>query len=111
MTAEIRTSNPEAFDDEVLNADRPVLVDFYADWCGPCKAIAPVVTDLAHRYSDRLDVRKVDVDQSPSLARRSGIRGIPTLILFKNGEVAESIVGATSRNRLESLIEAHTRDS
>lgn len=88
-----------------------MLVDFHAEWCAPCKAIAPVIADLADRYRGRVDVRKVDVDANPSLARRFGIRGIPTLILFKNGEIAESIVGATTSNRLESLIDAHTQDS
>ncbi|MEQ8858479.1 MAG: thioredoxin [Pseudomonadales bacterium] len=111
MTTDIATSNPGSFDADVLHAERPVLVDFYADWCAPCKAIAPVVADLARRYHGRLDVRKVDVDQSPSLASRFGVRGIPTLILFKNGEVAESIVGAASSRRLETLIEDHTQEA
>ena len=107
MTTEIRTTSPESFDAEVLHADRPVLVDFHAEWCAPCQAMAPVIADLAQRYRGRVDVLKVDVDRSPSLARRYGVRGIPTLMLFSNGEVAESIVGAASARQLGSLIEAH----
>ncbi|MAT82848.1 MAG: thioredoxin [Gammaproteobacteria bacterium] len=107
MTTEIRTTSPESFDAEVLHADGPVLVDFHAEWCAPCQAMAPVIADLAQRYRGQVDVLKVDVDRSPSLARRYGVRGIPTLMLFSNGEVAESIVGAASARRLGSLIETH----
>ncbi len=107
MTTAIRASDTDAFDTDVLTAERPVLVDFYADWCAPCKAIAPVLEAVASRYAGRLDVRKVNVDENPDLARRFGIRSIPTLIMFKQGEAAESIVGAATSIRIAALIDAH----
>ena len=82
------------FEEKVLNAEGPVLVDFWADWCGPCKAIAPALEEIAGEMSDSLSVAKVDVDSNPSTPAKYGIRGIPTLILFKDGEVADTKVGA-----------------
>ena len=107
MTTEIRTTSPESFDAEVLHADGPVLVDFHAEWCAPCQAMAPVIADLAQRYRGQVDVLKVDVDRSPSLARRYGVRGIPTLMLFKDGSLAATKVGAAPKGALQQWVEDH----
>ena len=107
MTTQVQALSQETFEREVSAADRPVLVDFYADWCGPCKAIAPVVAELADVYDGQLEVRKVDVDQNAELASRFGVRSIPTLILFKEGEPVETVVGAVGKPALKDLIERH----
>lgn len=107
MTDQVQAVEKNAFDQEVLGAGKPVLVDFYADWCAPCKAIAPLVEALARDYDGRIDVKKVDVDRNPELAQQFGIRGIPTLLLFKDGTVAGSLVGAATQSTLNSLIDNH----
>ena len=107
MTTQVQALSQETFEREVSAADRPVLVDFYADWCGPCKAIAPIVAELAGEYSGQVEVRKIDVDENASLASRFGVRSIPTLILFKAGEPVETVVGAVSKPALEEIIERH----
>jgi thioredoxin 1 len=93
------------FEGEVLKAERPVLVDFYADWCGPCRAMAPTVEALAGKADGRYQVVKVNVDESPELAVRYEIRGIPTLLLFKDGEVVFRHTGLASRAMLDSALE------
>ena len=105
MIKQVDHVTQENFDHQVLAANRPVLVDFYADWCGPCKAIARVVADLASEYEGQIEVRKVDVDQNAVLAGRFGIRSIPTLMLFKDGEPVDGVVGAVSKQALEDMIE------
>ena len=92
------------FEEKVLKAEGPVLVDFWAEWCGPCKAIAPALEEIAGEMSDSLSVAKVDVDSNPSTPARYGIRGIPTLILFKDGEVADTKVGALPKAKLTAWL-------
>ncbi len=93
------------FTEEVLNSDLPVLVDFWADWCGPCKMVAPVVEELANDYDGRLKVMKVDVDSSPLTAGNYGIRSIPTLLIFKDGKPVQQVVGAVPKQMLQEKID------
>ena len=94
------------FEFEVVNSEKPVLVDFWAEWCGPCKQIAPVVEEIAGEHSDKLKVCKMDVDANRETAVQFGIRSIPTLLIFKNGEVAGSQIGAVSKQQLLEFIQA-----
>jgi thioredoxin 1 len=93
------------FASEVLNADLPVLVDFWATWCGPCRSISPIVEELAKEFSGRVKVTKLNVDESPATPSQYGVRGIPTLILFKSGKILDQIVGSVPKARLKALIE------
>jgi thioredoxin 1 len=95
------------FEQEVLKSDKPVLVDFWADWCAPCRMIAPTVEVIAEQFADRAKVGKLNVDQNLSVTGRYNIRGIPTLLLFKNGQIQEQVVGATSKDVLIKLLEKH----
>ncbi len=92
------------FESEVLKADGPVLVDFWAPWCGPCKAIGPIIEELSASLSDKIKFTKCNVDDNPSTPAKYGIRSIPTLIFFKNGAVADQIVGLVAKSRLEEII-------
>jgi thioredoxin 1 len=106
MSENIVHVSDDSFDQDVLKAEGPVLVDFWAEWCGPCKMIAPVLEELADEYGEKLKVCKMDVDANPDTAPKYGIRGIPTLILFNNGELAGTKVGALSRSQLTDFIDS-----
>lgn len=97
----------ETFENEVLKSDKPVLIDFWAVWCGPCKMIAPIIDEIASEYTDKLKVCKLDVDSNPKTAIKYGIRSIPTILIIKNGEVMEQIVGAIPKNKLIDKILPH----
>jgi thioredoxin 1 len=95
------------FEEEVLKNDVPVLADFWAEWCGPCKTIAPVLEEIAQEYDGRLKIAKINVDENPEAPVRFGIQGIPTIILFKDGEPVERLVGAMPKDQLLSHIRPH----
>jgi thioredoxin len=95
------------FDETIKNSETPVLVDFWAPWCGPCRMIGPIVEELAGEYEGRLTVAKFNVDDNQATPAKFGIRGIPTVILFKGGEVAEQVVGAVPKAKLAGLIDQH----
>ncbi len=95
------------FAEEVLGSDTPVLVDYWAEWCGPCKSIAPILNEIAAEYSDRLRVAKLNIDDNPSTPPKYGIRGIPTLMLFKGGNVEATKVGAVSKSQLATFIDSN----
>ncbi len=102
----INTSDA-TFESDVLKSDKPVLLDFWAEWCGPCKMIAPILDELAGDYADRLQIAKLNIDENPQTPPKFGIRGIPTLILFKNGAVEAQKVGAVSRSQLAAFLDSH----
>jgi len=97
----------DTFEAEILKADGPVLVDYWADWCGPCKMIAPILDEISDEYGDRLKVAKLNIDENPGTPPKYGIRGIPTLMLFKNGNVEATKVGAVSKSQLTAFIDSN----
>lgn len=97
----------ESFEEEVLKSTQPVLIDYWAEWCGPCKMIAPVLEEIAADYDGRLKVVKLNIDENPETPPRYGIRGIPTLMLFKNGNVEATKVGAVSKSQLTAFIDGN----
>ncbi len=98
----VKQVNSDNFDELVLKAEKPVLVDFYADWCGPCKMMSPLIDELAEEYKNSLDFYKLNTDEAGDIAQRYQIMSIPTLIIFKNGDPAKTIVGAQPRKALEA---------
>ena len=97
----------DTFDEEVLQSDLPVLVDFWADWCGPCKMIAPILDEISDEYDGRLKVTKLNIDDNPNTPPKFGIRGIPTLMMYKGGEVEATKVGAVSKSQLTAFIDSN----
>ena len=104
MSDNVKEISSENFDQEVLESDLPVLVDFWAEWCGPCKQLAPTVEDVANEMVGSIKVCKMDVDSNQNIAVQFGVRSIPTLLIFKNGEVASTQIGAISKQQLEEFI-------
>ncbi len=107
MSANIRHITDATFTAEVLQAPLPVLVDYWAEWCGPCRSIAPILEEIAKEYEGRLTVAKLNVDDNQQTPQKYGIRGIPTLMLFKNGNTEATKVGALSKSQLTAFIDSH----
>ena len=107
MGANIVHTSDADFEQDVLKADRPVLVDYWAEWCGPCKMIAPILDEIAKEYGDKVRICKLDIDANQATPPKYGIRGIPTLMLFKNGEVAATKVGALSKSQLAAFLDSN----
>ncbi len=103
----IKHVSDASFDQDVVAAPTPVLVDYWADWCGPCKMIAPILEEVSRDYEGKLDIAKVDVDANQAVAAKFGIRGIPTLMLFKNGVPVATKVGALSKSQLTAFLDSH----
>ena len=107
MSEQIVHVTDDSFESDVLKSSQPVLIDYWAEWCGPCKMIAPVLDEIAEEYSGRLKVAKLNIDDNPNTPPRYGIRGIPTLMLFKDGEVEATKVGAVSKSQLVAFIDSN----
>ena len=105
MSENIIHVSDDSFEQEVLQSDKPVLIDYWAEWCGPCKMIAPVLAELADEYADKVQIAKLNIDDNPATPPKYGIRGIPTLMLFKNGEGEATKVGAVSKAQLASFLD------
>jgi thioredoxin 1 len=107
MSEQIVHVTDDSFESDVLKSSQPVLIDYWAEWCGPCKMIAPVLDEIAAEYAGRLKVAKLNIDDNPNTPPRYGIRGIPTLMLFKGGEVEATKVGAVSKSQLVAFIDSN----
>ncbi len=107
MSDNIVHTSDSAFDADVLQSEKPVLIDFWAEWCGPCKMIAPILDDVAGEYADRVAIKKLNIDENPNIAQKFGIRSIPTLMLFKDGAVHAQKLGAMSKSQLTEFLETN----
>lgn len=107
MSDKIVHVTDSTFEDEVLKSSTPVLVDYWAEWCGPCRAIAPVLEEIAEEYNDKLIIAKMDVDKNQSTPQKYAVRGIPTLMIFKNGNVVGTKVGQASKSQLSAFIDSN----
>ncbi len=107
MSGNIVYLSDDSFEEEVVNADGPVLVDYWADWCGPCKMIAPILDEIAEEYKGKVKVAKLNIDENPATPPKYGIRGIPTLMLFKGGNVEATKVGAVSKSQLTAFLDSN----
>lgn len=105
MSEQITHISDSTFEQEVVNSDIPVLVDYWAEWCGPCKMIAPILDEIASEYEGRLKITKLNIDENPATPPKFGIRGIPTLMIFKGGDVQSTKVGALSKSQLTAFID------
>lgn len=105
MSENILSLSDDSFETDVLKSDMPVLVDYWAEWCGPCKMISPILEEIATEYEGRVKVAKLNIDENPGTPPKFGIRGIPTLMLFKNGEVEATKVGALSKSQLTAFLD------
>lgn len=105
--SDLKMISDQEFDQEVLQADSPVLVDFTAAWCGPCKMLAPILEELAAEWDQKISIRKLDVDQNQNTAMKYGVMGVPTLILFKDGEIAARMTGYKPKKHLINLFQSH----
>ncbi|HKG12205.1 MAG TPA: thioredoxin [Pyrinomonadaceae bacterium] len=109
MSEHVKDVSDNNFESDVLKSDKPVLVDFWAQWCAPCRMLAPTVEAVAQSYEGKATVVKLNVDDNPAVSQRYGIKGIPTLILFKNGKEEERVVGATSKDAISRMIDKHVQ--
>jgi thioredoxin 1 len=107
MSDQIVHVTDDTFDAEVLNSAKAVLVDYWAEWCGPCKMVAPILAEIADEYADKLKIAKLNIDENPKTPPKYGIRGIPTLMLFRNGSIAATKVGALSKSQLAAFIDSN----
>ncbi|MEE8321585.1 MAG: thioredoxin TrxA [Gammaproteobacteria bacterium] len=107
MSENILYVTDSTFEDEVLKSEKPVILDFWAEWCAPCKMIAPILNELADEYKDKVTVAKINIDENQSTPQKYAVRGIPTLILYKNGDVAATKVGAASKSQLAAFIDSN----
>lgn len=107
MSTHIKTITDDSFEKDVMNSELPVLLDFWAPWCGPCNAIAPVLDEIAKIYEGKVIIAKINIDDNSATPQKFGVRGIPTLMLFKNGELESTKVGPVSKSQLSAFLDSH----